>query len=84
MHGCTCKQYIFQSYDISTFNAMHFDDNPSTCQGKKNKTKKKGIRVSNFELLWSFSRGIMAMKGLNKLKTLHPLWYEKHMDVAQK
>ena len=35
VHACTCKQYIFQSYCTSTFNAMRFDQNLFTCQCKK-------------------------------------------------
>ena len=31
MHARTCKQYIFRSYNASTFNAMHFDENRFTC-----------------------------------------------------
>jgi len=42
---------------------MHFAENPFTCQCVKE--RKKGLRVSNFVLLWSFSIGIMAVKGLN-------------------
>ena len=35
MHKRTYKQYIFESYNTSTFNAMHFDENPFTCQYEK-------------------------------------------------
>ena len=33
------KQYIFRSYDTSTFNAMCFDENPFTCQCEKGDRK---------------------------------------------
>ena len=39
MHGRTCKQYIFQSCNTSTFNAMKSDENPFTCQCKKEDKK---------------------------------------------
>ena len=39
MQGRTCKQYIVQSYDTSTFNAMHFDENPFTYQCEKEDKK---------------------------------------------
>ena len=39
MHRRTCKQYIFQSYNTSTFKAMHYDENPLTCQYEKEDKK---------------------------------------------
>ena len=33
------KQYIFQSYNTSTFNALRFDENPFTCQCEKGDKK---------------------------------------------
>ena len=35
MHVRACKQYISRSYNTSTFNAMHFDESPFTCQCEK-------------------------------------------------
>ena len=35
VHGHPCKQYIFRSYNTSTFKVMRFDDNPFTCQWGK-------------------------------------------------
>ena len=35
----TCKQYIFWSYNTSTFNAMLFDENPFICQCEKEDKK---------------------------------------------
>ena len=35
MQGHACKQCIFQSYNASTFNAVHFDENPFACQCEK-------------------------------------------------
>ena len=35
-HGrAACKEYIFRSYNTSTLNAKHFDENPFTCQCEK-------------------------------------------------
>ena len=39
MHGGTCKQYMFRSYNPSNFNAMRFDKNPFTCQSEKENRK---------------------------------------------
>ena len=39
MHERTYKQYIFRSYDTSTFNTVCFGENPFTCQCKKKKDK---------------------------------------------
>ena len=48
--GRTCKQYIFQSRNTSTFNAMHFDENPFTCQCYKEgtHTKTEGFQIRPF------------------------------------
>jgi len=40
VHGHSCKQTIFWLYITSAFNALRFQENPSTSQ-RKNKTKKK-------------------------------------------
>ena len=34
VHTHACKQYIFWSFDTSTFNAMRFDENPSRDSAK--------------------------------------------------
>ena len=47
---------------------MHFYENPFTCEcGKENK-KLKGFQISH--IYWSFSSGIMAVKGLMLLLLL--------------
>ena len=48
MHGCACKQYIFQSYNIY-FECYAFWWKSFHVPVWK---KKKGLRVSNFALLW--------------------------------
>ena len=51
MHGRACKQYIFWSYNRSTFNAMCSDENLSNMYaGAIKKTK----RVWNVAFLWVF------------------------------
>ena len=47
MHAHTCKQYIFQSYDASTFNAKSFDENPFICQCEK-EDKNTSFKFHNF------------------------------------
>ena len=47
MHRGACEQYIFQSYNPSTFNAMHFDE--SQCEKENEQAEDR--RVSNFTLL---------------------------------
>ena len=65
MHGHAYKQYIFRSYNTSTFGAMRFDENPFKCQCKKKK-RQKGLRrafpILHFHL--SFWSAVMAVKGL--------------------
>ena len=56
------KQYIFQSYSISTFNAMRFDENPFTCLCEKENKKASGFEIWHF--YWSLSSDLMAMQGL--------------------
>ena len=69
MHGRACKQYIFQSYNTSTFNAMRFDKKSFHMPVRKR--KQKGLRVSNFALLLVvFSSDIIAVKGLRALLLL--------------
>ena len=43
LYGSTSKQYIFPFYNTSTFSAMHFDENPFTCQCKKENKKAEGF-----------------------------------------
>ena len=62
MDGCTCKQYIFQSYNASTLNALNFDKNPFTCQCETEDKKAEGFQISHF--YWPFSSDIVAVKGL--------------------
>ena len=47
MHRHTCKQHVFRSYNISTFNAMRFDENPVTWECEKDNIM---AWVSNFAL----------------------------------
>ena len=42
------KQYIWRSYNKSTFSTVHFDRNPFTCSCKGGK---KGLMISNLALL---------------------------------
>ena len=64
MHGQACKQFIFRSFDASTFNAMSFDENDFTCQcgGGKEDNNSKEFQISQF--YWLFSCDVMALKGL--------------------
>ena len=39
MHGRGYKQYVFRSYNTSTFSAMRFDESPFTCQWEKEDKK---------------------------------------------
>ena len=39
MDGRVRKQYIFRSYNVSTFNAMRFNENPFPCQCEKENKK---------------------------------------------
>ena len=55
---------MFGSYNIFTFKAMCFDENPFTCQCEKE--NKKGIRFQISHFYWSFSSDTMAVKGLIK------------------
>ena len=67
MHEHGCKEFIFQSYNTSTFNAICFDENPFACHfaSMKKKTKRLEFQISQF--YWSFSSDIMAAKGLRYL-----------------
>ena len=47
-HLCTCKHYIFQSFNTSTFNAMHSDENPFTRQCEKENKKAYGFKFCTF------------------------------------
>ena len=58
----TCKQFIFRSYNTSTFNAMRFDANPFSCQCEKEDKEAEGSQM--WHLYWSFSSDVMAVKGL--------------------
>ena len=51
MHRRAFKQYIFQSCDTATFNAMCFDETPFTCQCEK---EEKGLKGFKFHFYWSF------------------------------
>ena len=62
MHGRAYKQYIFRSYDTSTFNAMRFDENSFKCQCEKE--DKEACRFQILHFRWSFSTDIMTVKGL--------------------
>jgi len=48
MHRRAYKQYIFRSYNTSTFNAMRFDENPFTFQHEKENQKAYGFQISHF------------------------------------
>ena len=53
---------ISRSCNTSTFNGMRFNENPFTCQCKKEDKKSEGFQILHF--YWSFSSDIMAVKGL--------------------
>ena len=53
---------IFSGPITSIFNAMCFDENPTTCQQEKEDKKAEGFKISHF--YGSFSNDIMAVKGL--------------------
>ena len=63
MQGRACKQYIFLSYDTSTFSAVRCDENPFTRQCEKEDKKAEGFQISYFS--GSYSNDIMAVKGLS-------------------
>ena len=48
MHGHNCKQSIIRSYNTSTFNHKHFDENPFTCQCEKKTKSLKGFKFRTF------------------------------------
>ena len=62
MHTRACKQYIFRSYNTSTFNAMPFDGDPLTCRCEEEDKKAEEFQIS--QLYWLFSIDMMAVKGL--------------------
>ena len=61
IHGPACNQCILRSYNTSTFNPIHFAENPFTCQWEKEK-KASGFQIWHFQ--WSFSSDILTVKGL--------------------
>ena len=63
-----CKQYIFHSYNTSTFSAVRLDVNPFTCLCQKRKQKNLRVQISHFQS--SFSSDIVAVKGLTSTETL--------------
>ena len=48
MDGRACKQYVFWSYNASTFNAMCFGEGPFTGQCEREKKKVEGFKISHF------------------------------------
>ena len=63
MHGRACKECIFWSCNTSASNAVHFDENPFTCQVKR---RQKGSRVSNFALLLVIFKWHHGSEGVKK------------------
>ena len=61
IHGHTCKQYIFRSFNTFTFNAMHFDENPFMYQCEKDDKQAEGSQI--LHLYSSFSSDVMTVKG---------------------
>jgi len=59
MHGHACKQYIFWSYNTSTFSAVRFDKASFTCQCE---TEDK--RVSNLARLWAIFKQHPGSEGV--------------------
>ena len=72
MHARTCKQFIFRSFNTSTFSATYFDDSPFTCRYKKEGKKAEGLQILYF--YWSFSNDIMVVKGLIASFMRSQLW----------
>ena len=72
MRGRASKQYIFRSYKTYTFNAMRFDENPFTCQCKRENKKDSGFQISHF--YGSFSSEVRAVKGLKRLSQPLSSW----------
>ena len=62
MHGRAYKEYIFRSYNTSTFNALLFNINPFTRQCGKEGKKAWGFEILHF--YWWFSSDMMTVKGL--------------------
>ena len=60
--GRASEEYIFRSYNIY-FQCYAFWSKSFRMPVRKR--RQKGLKSSNFVLLWSFSNGIMAVKGLN-------------------
>ena len=62
-HIHACKQYIWWSYNKSTFNTVHFNKNPSLCSCQKDLNDFKfDAFVGRFQ---SDGAASMAVKGLN-------------------
>ena len=61
-------QCIFRSCNTCTFNAMRYDENPFTCQCKKEEENAEGFQI--LHCYWSFLSDIIAVKGL-RAATLH-------------
>ena len=66
-HIHACKQYIWWSYNKSTFNTVHFGRSPFTCSGEERGNRnhfKFGTSVGRFS---SDSAASTAVKGLNNI-----------------
>ena len=64
MRGRACKQYIFRSCNTSTFNAMCVLMKTLSFSSAKKTTK--GLKDFKFRTFtWSFSSGVITVKGLN-------------------
>ena len=81
MDGRACKEYIFQSYNTSTFSAMRFDENPFTCQCEKENKKVSGFQISHF--YWSFSSNTMAVKAYLGDIQLRVVWCTNTVQGSQ-
>jgi len=65
MDGCACKQYIFRSYNTSTFNAVSLDENPLTSECEKE--NKKDLKFCTFNGRFQVTLGSEGVK--SKLET---------------
>ena len=66
LHGCACKQYIFRSYNISTFSAIYVVWWKSFHTPVR-KRKQKGSRVSNFAFALAIFKRHHGSEGVKRI-----------------
>ena len=73
-HIHTFKQYIWWSYNKSTFNTLHLNRNPFTCSCKKGAKKPEWFQIWHF--YWSFSEWGRSKHGSEKAcDPLHVIFF---------